>query len=255
MKHKHFSLLILILLLVPLLSPSATYAQRGARLSPPVQAMGARRSSNMIRPAPVRISRQGALRAANGIFTNGFSTNTLGGATFSPLSGLGIDGITINTVPGQSIGIQAAINPATQLQVAFAERVARITRGIFPGGGSYLLGGGGGYVIPAETTDNGQAVQPQQPQVIVVQQGPAQQGAPQVNADPVPSSPLADVGQFTLVLRDGKQIEAIAFTRVKDSIVFITSDGGRRTIASSDLDADATVRVNQERGTRLQLPI
>lgn len=35
---------------------------------------------------------------------------------------------------------------------------------------------------------------------------------------------------------------------------YITRDGTRRTLAFSDLDADVTVRVNQERGTPLQLP-
>ncbi len=40
---------------------------------------------------------------------------------------------------------------------------------------------------------------------------------------------------------------------MKDHIVYITADGTRRTIAVTDLDSDATVRVNQERGTTLQL--
>jgi hypothetical protein len=51
------------------------------------------------------------------------------------------------------------------------------------------------------------------------------------------------------------QIEAVAFTHMKDRIVYVTRDGSRRTIALSDLDGDATVRLNQERGTPLQLPL
>jgi hypothetical protein len=67
--------------------------------------------------------------------------------------------------------------------------------------------------------------------------------------------PLPDVGQFTLVLRNGSQIQAVAFTRSNDKIVYITVEGSRRTIAVADLDSDATLRVNQERGTPLQFPM
>ena len=67
------------------------------------------------------------------------------------------------------------------------------------------------------------------------------------------SAPLPDVGSFTLVLHDGKQIQAVAFSRIKDRIAYITPDGARRTIEAVDLDSDATVRVNQDRGTPLEL--
>ena len=96
----------------------------------------------------------------------------------------------------------------------------------------------------------------QQPQVIVLQQAPPLSTALS-NLRRLGGLPLAlpDAGQFTLVLHDGKQIEAVAFTRMKDKIVYIAVDGSRRTIALSELDADATIRVNQERGTPLQLPL
>ncbi|MFZ0644325.1 MAG: hypothetical protein WA690_24130 [Candidatus Acidiferrales bacterium] len=67
--------------------------------------------------------------------------------------------------------------------------------------------------------------------------------------------PLPDVGSFTLVMRDGTQVDALAFTRAQDKIIFITPDGGRRTVSASDIDSDSTARVNEERGTPLQLPL
>ncbi|MFZ0884825.1 MAG: hypothetical protein WAN14_15610 [Candidatus Acidiferrales bacterium] len=67
--------------------------------------------------------------------------------------------------------------------------------------------------------------------------------------------PLADVGSFTLVMRDGTQVDALAFTRAQDKIIYITPDGGRRTVAVSDIDSDSTARVNEERGTPLQRPL
>jgi len=66
---------------------------------------------------------------------------------------------------------------------------------------------------------------------------------------------LPDEGQFTLVLTDGRWIEAVAFTHSNDTIVYITTAGSRYTIAANELDSDSTLRVNQERGTPLQSPL
>jgi|GEM_PF-2951691 len=69
------------------------------------------------------------------------------------------------------------------------------------------------------------------------------------------SASLPDEGQFTLVLNDGRWIEAVAFTHSNDTIVYITTAGSRYTIAANELDSDSTLRVNQERGTPLQSPL
>ncbi len=173
------------------------------------------------------------------------------GTNLFPGGATGVNGINSVLVPG-NLGVEAAIDPATQWNLALAERLGRN----FAGSGVYLLGGGYGYAIPQDVPDNEQVAAPapqQQPQIIVVQQpaAPGQQAAQQSSEQPDPALP--DVGQFTLVLRNGTQIQAVAFTRMKDSIVYITADGSRRTLAWTDLDSDATVRVNQERGTPLQL--
>jgi len=86
---------------------------------------------------------------------------------------------------------------------------------------------------------------------MVLQQAPAQPPA----AEPQSSAPIPDEGEFTLVLRGGKAIQVVAFTHMKERIVYIDTDGSRHTIAADELDSDATVRVNQERGTPLQLPL
>jgi hypothetical protein len=69
------------------------------------------------------------------------------------------------------------------------------------------------------------------------------------------SAYVPDEGQFTLVLNDGRWIEAVAFTHSNDTIVYITAAGSRYTIAANELDSDSTLRVNQERGTPLQSPL
>jgi hypothetical protein len=156
----------------------------------------------------------------------------------------------------QDLGIKALIDPVTEWKLAIAERVLR-NRSRFAGAGFYLLDGGGAYAVPDDSApvDSGSTEQQsaQQPQVIVVQAPPSQQSADQPG--PEDSAPLPDVGQFTLVLQNGTQLQAVAFTRMNDRIVYITADGSRRTIAIADLNTDATVRVNEERGTPLQFPL
>jgi hypothetical protein len=249
------------LLLWGLFMPSPAQAQRGAATarSVPVRARTA--------PAGRALSRTGGNRnsstTANGMYfdasANGFVS---AGGSFVPLQDI------LNTVPGlgfdyshlavlnADLGVKAFIDPVTEWRLATAERLLR-GRSRFSGGGSgfYLLDGGG-YSVPDEAAQNDQPAPQPQPQIIVLQQGSATQQTDQAGSGPeAESPPLADVGQFTLVLQSGKQIEAVAFTRTSDRIVYITADGNRRTIAASDLNSEATVRVNQERGTPLELPL
>jgi hypothetical protein len=207
--------------------------------------------SSINRTAPVR--RRTSLVSPGGTYASGFGLTTpypgSGLTNVYPGTGLGMNGI--NSVLTQSnLGVEAAIDPATQLNLALAQRLLRT--GGFGGGGYYLLTGGGAYAVPTEPVESDQPVAQQQPQMIVVQQAPAQQAALGQEAE---APALPDVGQFTLVLQGGRQIQAIAFTHTNDRIIYITSDGNRRTLALSDLDTDATLRINEERGTPLQLPL
>jgi hypothetical protein len=247
----HFSIVAAIALVI--FAPSVAHAQRGARIAnaaPVVQSRHAPTRVVTFRPRPIRTSR--AAPRSSHIFSNTF-------VGLNPPTGFGLSGFNGNgfdDIADQDIGVKAAIDPATQLRLAFVERVLR-DRGFSPGfAGFFLLDGGGSYVVPEEPAETHQRSQPS-PQVIVVQLPAAQQPVAQALPEPAPapSAPLPDVGQFTLVLHDGKQIQAAAFTHIKDRIIYITPDGGRRSIAVADIDSDATVRVNQERGTPLQLPL
>jgi hypothetical protein len=174
----------------------------------------------------------------------------------------GFDYEFVNSI-NSDLAAKALIDPVTQLEIAQAARLLKATGGGLSG--TYILGGGGYYVPPesgpesgdqppaAEDPDAQQAPAPQ-PQIIIVQQSPQQNAEGGGDAED-PAAPVPDEGQFTLVLHSGKQIQAVAFTHTNDKIVYITPDGGRASIASGDLDADATVRVNEERGTFLQLPL
>jgi hypothetical protein len=137
------------------------------------------------------------------------------------------------------------------------------------GGGYYYAGPGVGDDSDGQTQDA-----TDQRDVVAGQQDEGQQADDQQAPDdqqrdfradaantPTPApeqqqaAPLRDVGSFTLVMRDGTQVDALAFTRAQEKIIYITPDGGRRTVAVSDIDSDSTERVNEERGTPLQSPL
>jgi hypothetical protein len=154
--------------------------------------------------------------------------------------------------------VNSLIDPVTQLELAQSGRIGRNFRG---SGASGLYIFGGGYYVPAEPDqDQGAPNAAEQAEGQDDQRQPEEQQAEQNASEPgnyaEDASPsVRDEGQFTLVLNDGTQIQALAFSHSKDKIVYITPEGGRASVPFSDLDADATVRVNQERGTPLQLPL
>jgi hypothetical protein len=77
----------------------------------------------------------------------------------------------------------------------------------------------------------------------------------EADAEAEQQEPLPDVGTLTLVLRDGSHLDVVAFTMTQGQVVYITPEGRRLAIAAEIFDADATQRVNQERGTPMQLPL
>jgi hypothetical protein len=145
--------------------------------------------------------------------------------------------------------------------------------------GFYFLTGGGAYYLPSGSgddgaayvdngsmddasaaDDNGSADDSQAANAAVAPGADttasnASDVAQELSADAAAPAPVRDEGEFTLVLHDGTRIQAMAFTHSNKKIVYITTDGMRRAFADSLLDADETVRVNQERGTPLQLPL
>jgi hypothetical protein len=276
MKSKHRRLAVAIVFAsAALLGPSVAHAQKGSVLS--------MRAAPASAPAPVRRApssgvRMNVNRSESRTTRTSASTTRNSADLFGAGDGLGAgfslslqDLLNITPNSGfnwefvnainQDLPIKAFIDPVTQIEVAEAERLLRGTSGAFSG--AYILGGGGYYAAP-ESEEGEQVAQPQesqpaqgpQPPVIIIQQPPTQQPGPQGGVEEeTPQEQIPDQGQFTLVLRSGKEIQALAFTRAQDKIVYITPEGGRATIAAADLDADATVRVNQERGTPLQLPL
>jgi hypothetical protein len=256
-----------ILFVASILGAGATQAQRAASAASsrpsaharPIAAhMASARSSTGNRFAPVAARNLVRFNPASNNFEASDGSSVSLQELLNPIPPPGFN-YQFLSVMNQDLGIKAVIDPATEWKLAVAQRVLR-GRQRFGGSGFYLLDGGAAYAVPDESAsvDSAppqQSDQPaQQPQVIVVQATPpAQQTAEQPSLED--SAPLPDVGQFTLVLRNGTQLQAVAFTRMNDRIVYITAEGSRRSIAVADLNSDATVSVNEERGTPLQLPL
>jgi hypothetical protein len=157
----------------------------------------------------------------------------------------------------QNLGMRASLDPSSEWKSARARRVPRGSR--FAGPGFYILDGGLYYPVSDDSSEQSseaasdQSSDPQQPQV---QQPQSPQPDEEVSAaQEQGEEQLPDVGQFTLVLRNGNRLEAVAFSHVNDQIIYITTDGSRRSFPATDLNSDATVEINGERGTPLQLPL
>jgi hypothetical protein len=192
-------------------------------------------------------SQNSAASASNFIVLNGASTNL--DQLLNPSPSFGFSFEHLNAV-NPDLDIKALIDPITEDRLAIAER---------------LLGETPVAPISFPFFDTPSVVMlEEQPPVIVLQQpqpvAPVTETAPSVEAEPAGSSqpteapPPRDVGTFTLVLKDGRHLGAVAFTRQKDRIVYITSDGIRRSFPIADLDRDATEQLNEDRGISLQLP-
>jgi len=133
---------------------------------------------------------------------------------------------------------------------------------LLSGGGAYYLPGGddsSGYVGDngaSDQADNGGQGDTQTADTgAPANDQDTQQGGEMASNETGESQPIPDEGEFTLVLRDGSSIQAVAFTHAKGKIIYVTTEGLRRSFADSLLDQDETVRVNLERGTPLQLPL
>jgi hypothetical protein len=192
------------------------------------------RSTARVMPTRSRVSPNGFVGfdgTGAGLFTPGFGFSHLGTAD-------------------QDLWIKAAIDPATQWRLFEKRRF--LGHGGF-GSGFYLLDGGAYYEPPIEPLETEQAPPPEQAAPAEARSTTAPPEERHVSSEP--SVPVEDVGQFVLVLRNGTELPAVAFTRTKDRVVYVTIDGLRRTLALADLDVDATRRINEERGTPLEIQL
>jgi len=163
--------------------------------------------------------------------------------------GLGFDFEHLAAISG-NLAEKALIDPATQAELALAER---LNRGV--GEPAFFLSGYGGEAPVAYETPEPQP-QPA-PQIIIVQPPATAPASGQAGprAEQEAAAPLPEASDFLLVLKNGAMVSAVAFTRQGDQLVYVTKEGNRRTMNVSGIDTDATSKVNEARGTPLKLSI
>jgi hypothetical protein len=255
----------LITVLAFIFSPAAR-AQRGgsvgggAHAAAPARFSSASRSGHVF--TNVRLNANTSPAGRRSGFSSGSRVlfygpnSSLSRNTLPAFGGLGFDCENLACSSGSNLGVEALINPSTAANLALAARFHRLGNLT----GAYLLTGyGGGYPIAydepeADNQDQEPAPTQQQPQIIVIQQ-PAPPAKAEADLAPAAEAPLPDVGDFTLLLKNGGEISAVAFTRRNDQLVYITREGNRRTVRLADIDVAATTKLNEDRGTPLKLSI
>jgi hypothetical protein len=113
--------------------------------------------------------------------------------------------------------------------------------------------GGGYYPYPytAQETEqeNTSNEQPESNRVVYVPAPPAAPSSP--SSTYAPTEPVAE---FVFVKHDGSTFFAVAYSWNKDKLQYVTKEGLRRSIALDQLDVDTTLRMNEERGSSIQIP-
>ena len=208
-------------------------------------------SSHSVRSAPIAVRPISSASSRINSQINAFSNGTLAGLLGYPVPGLGFDYTHLAAVSPTNLGVMALIDPATQAQIALALRL----RGFNSGFASPLFfsGFGGAPIVMESPVAAGAPDAPpqQQPPIVVVAQAPAPQAAPVQVAEALP---LPDPGEFVLVQRDGRLLFAVGFTSEPGRLVYVTKEGIRRSISLDQLDVDTTLRMNEERGSSIQIP-
>lgn len=228
-------------------TPALAFHSRGvvrqARLVPRLGQPAPRRA----RGNPFRGHRHGGRRVFE---CTGGTTGQSVQQILAPYPGYGFDFEHLNAIHSD-LGMKAAIDPATQLELRELENWGCREA---PSLGYLLLDDD--YARADETAEEGEQTREPttEPQIIIVEEQPPAAQTPRQASTPTSEAPaVRDEGQFELVLANRTVLEAVAFTRARDQIIYITPEGARQAVALSSVDIAATIRVNEEHGTPIEL--
>jgi hypothetical protein len=228
--------------------PAGAQAQR-VRSAPVAVAAPARlRIMGTTQAQTTRLTASGRLGST---FFNGFAFSSFRTLLLQPffVPGLGFDFTHLAAI-NRNLDARALVDPVTQHRLALAQQfvgVAPFLPFAFP------FGSGAPQVIIV-----------QQPPVVILQQPPA----PEESAERVryvereakpelarPPETPRELGELVLVRRDGTLVFVVAFSKQRDRIIYVTREGIRRSLPLAELDIEATLQMNEERGTTLHLPV
>jgi hypothetical protein len=163
--------------------------------------------------------------------------------------GLGFD-YTHLAARERSAGVRALVDPVTQHQLAL-ERQARRSAPV--------------AAAPAIFIPISNVVIVQQPPVVVIESPPVAQAPATSPASPAaapaeakqevaaPSEPPRELEEILLIRRDGSALRVVAFSANATRLTYVTREGARRSLALAELDLEATILVNEDRGVVLKI--
>jgi hypothetical protein len=237
----------------PMAAPRAAVAQAPRAAARP--AAGAVRG-------PARVGVQAARPA-------GAAGTPIRRAHSAQFAGAGRSGHSPDFYPVPGLGFDVTHVAATRGQRAVGfHRHDHGGRGSFLGAGGYVLYPVTGYADAPEAMDEGAGDENLEGQ----NDGPADDSANQENAyvmdrqrqvarqpeaaspEPAPSEPPREVQQYVFVKRDGSLIFAVGYSWDRETLLYVTQDGLRRTVESDAIDLKATQQFNEQRGMSFRLP-
>jgi hypothetical protein len=228
--------------------PARAQSRGGAHAAAGNSAVSARPVRNIPSPVRPRPTRTPVVTSNSVLSASSFSAGTLQNLFGCPVAGFESDTSNWAALNG-NLAVRALIDPATQLEIAQAVRQCGATAGGYP----YLFSPFGPTPIVMETPMAAAPADPAPHEPIAVVVPPAEEQPPQ---DPpvAEEQPLPDPGEFVLVERDGRLLFAAGFTAAPGRVVYVTKEGLRLSIALDQLDVEATLRMNEERGSSIQIP-
>lgn len=219
-------------------------------------------------PAGTRVMTQAQAQQAGVISTGasrGFAGAAGDGATVRtllegnlPVPGLGFDYPHLAAI-NRNLETRALIDPVTQERLALARQIRRETPAapVFP----FFS------MVPQVVV-----VQSAPPVIVLQQAAPESYEAPSMRAERVSTAPREPkaaaeppvaravephrvLEEYVLVRKDGREIFAVAFSARDGRVIYITTEGLRRSVTLAELDREATTLRNEERGADVRLPI
>jgi len=210
----------------------------------PVSAHPVRSIPSPIRPHPVRPP---VATSNPGLTVTSYSAGALQSLLGCPVAGIESDSSNWAALNG-NLAVRALIDPATQYEIAQAVRQCGATAGVAP-----LLYPS--YAAPIVLETPMAAPQPDPaPEAPLIAAAPPAEEPPAQDQTVAREQHLPDPGEFVLVQRDGRLLFAVGFTSGPGQVVYVTKEGVRRSISLDQLDVDATLRMNEVRGSSIQLP-
>ena len=160
---------------------------------------------------------------------------------------------TNNSVPGLGFDFPhlAAVSPR------HGRGRSGFGQGVPVGFGGFLLSSPEIIVENPQAVEEAQQAAPEEtgPNFVAADDGriPQRQYLPKTSPAPAPE-PAVDASEYVFVRRDGGLLFAVAYSWENGTLRYVTRDGVRKSVTQDNLDMDATLQFNEQRGLSFRVP-